>query len=85
MANHTTRAQRRNARMDKIFDRAKELNATREADQALMRRRVEAFAAEWEAQEGYAPASFQKAIATQRLARGESIDRIIAALVAQRI
>lgn len=46
---------------------------------------VEQFAAEWERQEGYKPAPFQKAIAMQRLERGQSIREIIDALVAQRI
>lgn len=43
------------------------------------------FAAAWERQEGYKPAPFQKAIALQRLRRGESVETIIAALVAQRV
>lgn len=46
---------------------------------------VQAFAAEWERTQGYKPAPFQKAIAMQRLERGETIDQIIAALVAQRV
>lgn len=48
-------------------------------------REVEAFAAEWKRTQGYEPAAFQKAIAMQRLARGESIPFIIDALVAQRV
>ena len=46
---------------------------------------VELFAAEWERTEGYKPAPFQKAIALQRIRRGQSIREIIGALVAQRI
>lgn len=85
MANYTTRAQRRNARMDKIFNRAKDLNAMREAGQALAQRRVAEFAAQWEKQEGYKPAPFQKAIAMQRLERGQTIQEIIDALIAMRV
>jgi hypothetical protein len=46
---------------------------------------VAKFAAAWEKQEGYKPAPFQKAIAMQRLARGQTIAEIIAALTAQRV
>lgn len=46
---------------------------------------VAAFAAEWERQQGYKPATFQKAIALQRLERGQTIQEIIDALVAQRV
>lgn len=46
---------------------------------------VELFAAEWERQEGYKPAPFQKAIAMQRLERGQSIQQIIDALISQRV
>ena len=46
---------------------------------------VAAFAAQWESEQGYKPAPFQKAIAMQRLERGQSIAEIIAALVAQRV
>ena len=49
------------------------------------RANVELFAAEWERTEGYKPAPFQKAIALQRLRRGQSIREIIAALIAQRV
>ena len=42
------------------------------------------FSAAWLAQEGYEPAPFQKAIALQRLGRGQSIAEIIVALVAMR-
>ena len=51
----------------------------------FIREDVEQFAAAWEKQEGYKPAPFQKAIAMQRLDRGQSIPEIIAALVAQRV
>lgn len=50
-----------------------------------IRHQVELFAAEWERTQGYKPAPFQKAIAMQRLERGQSIQEIINALVAQRI
>jgi hypothetical protein len=50
-----------------------------------LREMVDLFAAEWERQEGYKPAPFQKAIATQRIERGQSIRQIIDALVAMRI
>lgn len=46
---------------------------------------VDLFVAEWERQQGYKPAPFQKAIALQRLRRGQSIREIIDALVAQRV
>lgn len=46
---------------------------------------VERFADEWERREGYKPAPFQKAIALQRFRRGQSIDEIIEALIAQRV
>lgn len=48
-------------------------------------KQVNEFATAWEKQEGYKPAAFQKAIAMQRLERGETIPQIIAALVAVRI
>jgi AraC-like DNA-binding protein len=48
-------------------------------------KQVELFAAEWLRQQGYKPATFQKAIAMQRLERGQSVQEIIDALVAQRI
>lgn len=46
---------------------------------------VAQFTATWEAQEGYKPAPFQKAIAMQRYLRGQSTQEIIDALVAQRV
>ncbi len=46
---------------------------------------VALFAQEWERQQGYKPAPFQKAIAMQRLGRGQTIQEIIDALVAQRV
>jgi hypothetical protein len=46
---------------------------------------VELFAAEWQRTEGYSPAPFQKAIALQRIRRGQSIREIIGALISQRI
>lgn len=46
---------------------------------------VEMFAREWELSQGYKPAPFQKAIAMQRLERGQTVQQIIEALVAQRI
>lgn len=46
---------------------------------------VAQFTAAWEAQEGYKPAPFQKAIAMQRYLRGQSTREIIDALVAQRV
>lgn len=48
-------------------------------------KQVAAFAAAWEASQGYKPAAFQKAIAMQRLLRGQTINEIIAALIADRI
>ncbi len=50
-----------------------------------LRDHVEQFATAWDAQEGYKPAPFQKAIAMQRLERGETIPEIIAALIAMRV
>lgn len=47
--------------------------------------KVAAFAAEWERTQGYKPAPFQKAIAMQRLERGQTVAEIIAALVAMRV
>jgi hypothetical protein len=49
------------------------------------RQKVALFVAEWERLQGYKPAVFQKAIAMQRLERGQSIREIIDALVAMRI
>ena len=46
---------------------------------------VDLFAAEFERTESYKPAAFQKAIALQRIRRGQAIREIIGALVAQRI
>lgn len=46
---------------------------------------VAAFAAQWEKEQGYKPAAFQKAIAMQRLERGQTIREIIDSLVAQRV
>jgi hypothetical protein len=48
-------------------------------------KQVAQFATEWEQQEGYKPAVFQKAIAMQRLERGQTIKEIIDALVAMRV
>jgi len=50
-----------------------------------LQERVNLFAAEWERLEGYKPAPFQKAIAMQRLDRGQTIREIIDALVAMRV
>lgn len=50
-----------------------------------IRHLVDRFAAEWERTQGYKPAPFQKAIAMQRLERGQSIEQIIASLVADRV
>jgi hypothetical protein len=47
--------------------------------------KVERFAIEWEKQQGYKPAPFQKAIAMQRYERGQTTQEIIDALVAMRI
>lgn len=47
--------------------------------------KVAEFATAWERQEGYKSAPFQKAIAMQRLERGQTIPQIIAALVAMRV
>ena len=47
--------------------------------------KIKLFAAEWQRSEGYQPAPFQKAIAMQRLQRGQSIREIIEALISQRI
>ena len=48
-------------------------------------KQIAQFSAEWEKQEGYKPAPFQKAIAMQRLERGQTIQEIIDYLVAQRV
>jgi len=50
-----------------------------------LQEQVNLFAEEWERLEGYKPAPFQKAIALQRLKRGQSIREIIDALIAMRI
>ena len=47
--------------------------------------KVHDFAIAWEFQEGYKPAAFQKAIAMQRLERGQTVQQIIDALVAMRV
>ncbi len=46
---------------------------------------VEAFAAQWLSEQGYGPAVFQKAIALQRIRRGQSNREIIDSLVSQRV
>lgn len=46
---------------------------------------VALFTAEWERLQGYKPAPFQKAIAMQRLERGQSVREIIDYLVASRV
>ncbi|MDE3038719.1 MAG: hypothetical protein KGJ21_09770 [Pseudomonadota bacterium] len=46
---------------------------------------VDAFAKQWEKETGYTPAPFQKAIALQRMRRGQEIGDIIDALRAQRV
>ena len=46
---------------------------------------VNLFAAEFERLQGYKPAAFQKAVAFQRIKRGQSIREIIDALVAMRV
>jgi hypothetical protein len=46
---------------------------------------VEAFAIQWEAEQGYVPAVFQKAIALQRIRRGQGNREIIDSLVSQRV
>lgn len=51
----------------------------------IIRNPVELFAAEWERQQGYKPAPFQKAIAMQRFGRGQTVQQIIDALVAMRV
>lgn len=48
-------------------------------------RKVQEFATQWEKEQGYKPAAFQKAIAMQRLERGQTIREIIDALVAMRV
>lgn len=47
--------------------------------------KVETFAAEWLREQGYGPAVFQKAIALQRIRRGQSNREIIDSLVSQRV
>jgi hypothetical protein len=64
-----TRIANRNDRMFAMFERAKVLK----------------FAAQWKAEQGYEPAPFQKAIAMQRLERGQTNREIIDALVAMRV
>jgi hypothetical protein len=53
--------------------------------EARIRARVALFAAEWERQQGYKPAAFQKAIAMQRLGRGQLVQEVIDSLVAPRV
>jgi hypothetical protein len=60
-------------------------NQAARGNQMNDRTNIELFAAEWERLQGYKPAPFQKAIALQRLQRGQSIREIIDALVAQRV
>jgi hypothetical protein len=66
-------------------DRAHDLRKHERDEPMNIHEKVALFAAEWERLEGYKPATFQKAIAMQRLERGQSIREIIDALVAQRI
>ena len=47
--------------------------------------KIAEFTRKWQETQGYKPAVFQKAIAMQRLERGQSIDEIISALVAMRM
>ncbi len=53
--------------------------------QTEIARQVLLFAREWELSTGYKPAAFQKAIAMQRLSRGQSIAQIVDALIDMRI
>lgn len=46
---------------------------------------IDLFVAEWERAQGYKPAAFQKAIALQRIQRGQTVREIVDALVAQRV
>ena len=50
-----------------------------------IQQKVALFAIEWERSQGYKPAAFQKALAMQRLERGQSIQEVIEALVSQRV
>jgi hypothetical protein len=61
------------------------LNPPSYESQIALRANVNKFAAQWEREQGYKPAPFQKAIALQRLARGQTIREIIDALVAMRV
>lgn len=54
-------------------------------DEAFAKPLIQLFSIEWERTQGYKPAPFQKAIAMQRLGRGQTIQQIIEALVAQRV
>jgi hypothetical protein len=47
--------------------------------------KVKLFVTEWTKQNGYTPAPFQKALAMQRLERGQTVQEIIDYLVAQRV
>jgi hypothetical protein len=58
---------------------------TEDKTMPTIHQKVQDFAAQWEQEQGYKPATFQKAIAMQRLERGQSIREIIDALIAQRV
>jgi hypothetical protein len=49
------------------------------------RNELKLFTAEWERIRGYKPAAFQKAIASQRLQRGQSVREIIETLIGQQV
>jgi hypothetical protein len=49
------------------------------------RTKLKLFTAEWERIRGYKPAAFQKAIASQRLQRGQSVREIIETLIGQQV
>lgn len=51
----------------------------------ILQAKMTEFVTQWAQQEGYRPAPFQKAVAMQRLGRGQSIQEIIDALVAMRL
>jgi hypothetical protein len=89
MANYKTGAERYNDRMSKIWETARKIERERlargEAPNPSLTNTMDWFVAEWERTQGYKPAAFQKAIALQRIQRGQSIREIIESLVSQRI
>jgi hypothetical protein len=75
--------------MSKIWETARKIERERlargEAPNPNLTNPMDLFVAEWERIRGYKPAAFQKAIASQRLQRGQSVREIIETLIGQQV